>query len=250
MEAYHDAQNYATDLKLPLKEKKVPQTSISYLPAYSLGQYEDICNAYFTQDLGTGQMQFDFKNVDGNDWSSLGYQKSVTKYGGGLFGIFGAKKSTEKEYSQFQSGSSSWLQNVTVRITTKGNPTLVQVNPGLWNVGNVRKTYPKLQPGRPDNLAGHAIITHILVAYEIAMEIEFKDVQTWKNVNSFVESGKSDAKGGLSIFGFYFGAGGGGSYQYSSSSLTTKTTENGGIIKIPSTPKGMIFMLGARGKAL
>lgn len=131
-----------------------------------------------------------------------------------------------------------------------GAPTVVPINAGFWDVGNVRSTYPKLRANETDDLVGHVRLTHALVAYKVSMQIEFTNTETWKNVTQFIEKGKTNKGGGLHIFGFSFGAGGGGAYQFKTDDLKTSSTTNGGLITIPTTPEGMIFMLGARGKAL
>lgn len=245
---YPAASNYAVNIK-PFQKNEITDF-VSYKPAYTLSQYENICDAYFTGTNGLTSLQYNFKNVDGHDWSSLGYQQKVIKGSGGFFGIIGAKASKESEVTHFDSWSNTFSQEVKITVTMKGAPAVVPINAGFWDVGNVRTVYPKLRAGETDDLKGHVRLTHALVAYQIGMQIQFTNVNTWKNVTQFIEKGKKNIGGGLHIFGFSFGAGGGGAYQYKTDDLKTSTTTDGGIITIPSTPEGMVFLLGARGKAL
>lgn len=248
MMVYPGAPNYAVSIK-PFVKNEITDF-VAYKPAYTLGGYENVCDGYFTGSSGFTTLTYGFKNVDGHDWSSLGYQQKVRKYGGGFWSILGYRQSATSEVTHFNSWSGTWSQEVKITISMKGAPTLVPINPGSWNVGNVRKTYPKLRAGETDDLAGTVVLTHALVAYQIGMKIEFSNTETWKNVTEFIEKGKKNKAGGLQIFGFSFGAGGGGAYQFSTNDLKTSSTASGGVINIPNTPEGMIFMLGARGKAL
>jgi hypothetical protein len=248
MMVYPAADSYAVSLN-PFVKNEITDF-VTYRPAYTLSGYENTCDAYFKNTGALTTLQYGFKNVDGHDWSSLGYQKTVTKGGGGFFGILGYKKSATSEISYYNSWSGDWAQEVKVTITMRGSPTLVPINAGFWDVGNVRKTYPTLRAGETDDLAGNVRLTHALVAYQIGMQITFSNAETWRNVSQFIETGKKSKGGGLNIFGFSFGAGGSGAYQYSTNDLKTSSTSDGGVITIPNTPEGMVFMLGARGKAL
>lgn len=245
---YPSAPNYAVSLN-PFVKNEITDF-VAYRPAYTLSGYENTCDGYFKSTSGFTSLTYGFKNVDGHDWSSMGYTKQVTKGKAGLFGIIGYKQSSEKETTYYNSWSGNWAQEVKITITMKGNPTLVPINAGFWDVGNVRKTYPKLRAGETDDLNGLVRLTHALVAYQIGMQITFSNAETWRNVSSFIETGKKNKGGSLSIWGFSFGAGGGGAYQYSTNDLKTSSTADGGVITIPNTPEGMVFMLGARGKAL
>ncbi|KAF2747647.1 hypothetical protein M011DRAFT_477265 [Sporormia fimetaria CBS 119925] len=248
MMVYPSADSYAVSLKPWIKNEITD--FVAYRPSYSLAGYENTCDAYFRNNLGRTTLEYSFKNVDGHDWSTFGYEKRVVKGGGGFFGILGYKQSSTSETTHYNSWSGSWQQDVKVTISMKGSPALVPINAGFWDVGNVRQTYPKLRAGESDTLAGNVRLTHALVGYQIAMNLTFSNQETWKNVTQFIETGKKSKAGGLQVFGFSFGASGGGSYQYTFNDLKTSATSDGGVISIPPTPEGMMFMLGARGKAL
>ncbi|KAF2271443.1 uncharacterized protein EI97DRAFT_270258 [Westerdykella ornata] len=248
MMVYPSADSYNVSID-PFVKNEITESTI-YRPAYSLTGYENTCDSYFRSTQGLTTLQYGFTNVDGHDWSSLGYTKKVTKGGGGLFGIIGYKKSGEQETTYYNSWSGSWAQDVKITVSMKGAPTLVPITAGFWDVGNVRKTYPKLREGETDDLQGLVRLTHVLVGYQLGMTIKFSNSEMWRNVSQFIETGKSSGGGSLQIFGFGFGKGGGGAYQHSTNDLKTRTTSDGGEIVIPNTPEGMLFMLGARGKAL
>lgn len=190
MQVFPGAPNYAVSIKPFVKNEITDFTA--YRPYYSLAGYENVCDAYFTGSSAFSTYTYGFKNVDGHDWSSLGYEQKVRKYGGGFWGILGYRQSATSEITHFNSWSGSWAQEVKVTISMKGAPTLVPISPGTWNVGSVRKTYPKLREGETDDLAGKVILTHALVAYQIGMKIEFSNVETWKNVSQFIETGKKN----------------------------------------------------------
>ncbi|KAF2271100.1 hypothetical protein CC78DRAFT_506634 [Lojkania enalia] len=248
MPVYPSSPNYAVSIK-PFVKNEI-NDFVAYRPAYTLGGYENTCDAYFQGTAGITTLQWSLKNVDGHDWSSLGYTKRVTKYGGGFWSILGASKTGTSEVTEFNSWSGDWQQDVKITFSMKGAPTLVPINAGFWDVGAVRKTYPNLRVGEKDDLAGKVRLTHALVAYQIGLTIEFTNLETWKNVSQFIETGKKSTGGGLRIFGFSFGGSRGGSYSYKMDDLKTKSTTSGGVITIPQTPEGSIFLLGARGKAL
>ncbi|KAF2467261.1 uncharacterized protein BDR25DRAFT_376172 [Lindgomyces ingoldianus] len=248
MMVYPSAPNYLVNLK-PFVKQEITDF-VAYRPAYTLGSYENVCDAFYTSSTGNTVLQYNYKNVDGHDWSTLGYSQTVKSGGAGFFGILGIKASATSEVTHFNSWSSTFTQEVSLTMTMKGAPQLVPINTGFWDVGNVRKTYPKLRPGEVDGLAGRVRLTHALVGYQLSLSITFKNTETWRNVTEFIEKGKKNVGGGIHIFGFSFGAGGGGSYQFSTNDIKTNTTVDGGILSIPTTPEGMIFMLGARGKAL
>jgi hypothetical protein len=249
MMVYPSANDYAVRISPFIKQDITD--FVAYRPAYSLGGYEDTCDAYFTgTSTGFTSLQYGFRNVDGHDWSSLGYQRRVSRSGGGFFGLLGYKSSAESETTYFNSWSGSWIQDVRVTITMKGAPILVPITAGYWDVGNVRRTYPKLRPGEPDELAGLVRLTHALIGYRVGLQITFSNAETWRNVSQFIETGRKSKGGALQVFGFAFGASGGGAYQFSQSDLQTSSTSDGGVITIPNTPEGMLFLLGARGKAL
>jgi hypothetical protein len=249
MMVYPSADNYAVSLT-PWTKNEITDF-ITYRSTYTLQGYENTCDAYFkNQRGGLTRLAYGFANVDGHDWSSLGYQQKVSRGGGGFFGILGYKQSASSETTYYNSWSGNWQREVSIEISMKGAPTLVPISAGFWDVGNVRKTYPKLRAGETDTLAGGVRLTHALVGYQIGMNISFSNKEMWRNVSEFIETGRKSKGGGLNVFGFSFGASGSESYSYSTSDLKTRETSDGGVITIPSTPEGMVFLLGARGKAL
>jgi len=219
MAVYPDASNYAVSLT-PFVKNEI-NDFVAFRPAYSLNQYEDIADNFFKGAAGSSRLEYNFKNVDGHDWSSLGYQKKVVKGRAGFFGIIGVKASKESEVEQYDSWSNNFSQEVKVTLTTQGAPQVVTISPGSWDVGNFRKVYPRLRKGETDDLVGHVRLVKALVAYGISLQIEFTDVNTWNNVTRFIQKGQTGGSGGVNIFGFSFGAGGSGAYNYKHEDLKT-----------------------------
>ncbi|KAF2007466.1 hypothetical protein P154DRAFT_119796 [Amniculicola lignicola CBS 123094] len=248
MMVYPAAPNYAVSIT-PFQKNEITDF-IAYKATYTMGGYEDVCDRYYKGTAASTSLTYNFKSVNGNDWSTLGYSQQIKKAGGGFWGILGFKASKTAETTEYNSWSGNWASEVSINLKMRGAPTLVPINAGFWDVGNVRKTYPKLRAGETDDLAGTVRLTHALVGYGLSLEIKFSNTETWRNVTQFIQKGKGSAGAGINLFGFSFGAGGSGSYSYNFNDLKTSNTADGGVITFPSTPDGMVFMLGARGKAL
>ncbi|KAH8590606.1 hypothetical protein B0O99DRAFT_691392 [Bisporella sp. PMI_857] len=225
---------------------------LHYKPLYSLGGgFEEVCDTWIN---GTSSGQFSFswnmKNVNGRDWSSLGHSTSVKSGGGGFFSILSAKHSSTKEETQFNSWTSKFSENVSLRLTMKGPPVLFNIQAGGWDVPAVRATYPKITKNGINNLAGKVRITKLLLGHQVGLTITISDSATWKSVSQFISSSKKDTRGGLRIFGFGFGAGVGGNTFRNITEVQTSEQGNGGVIVIPPGPVGIPMMLGAFGKAV
>jgi hypothetical protein len=118
------------------------------------------------------------------------------------------------------------------------------------DVADARSAYPKLWPNATDTLVGKVRPQKVLLAYQPGLTITFKNMQTWKAVQQFIDTAKSNAGGGVSIFGFSFGASGGKSSDRSVTDIQLRTTGTGGTITIPPAAPGSLYVLGVLGKKL
>jgi len=90
----------------------------------------------------------------------------------------------------------------------------------------------------------------ILVGYQVGITITFNDASLWTAVSSYVKNAQSNVGGGISIFGFKFGAGSSSTYSRSTSDIRVVSQGNIGQLVLPPTAPGVTVMLGALGKAL
>ena len=119
------------------------------------------------------------------------------------------------------------------------------------DVPDFRTQYPNLLPGSgKDFLKGLVRLQKMLIGYQVGITITFNDAELWTYVSNYVKSGQQSGSGGISIFGFRFGASGSGTYQQSTSSIQVIQTGTTGQLVLPPTPPGVTVLLGALGKAL
>jgi len=88
------------------------------------------------------------------------------------------------------------------------------------------------------------------MAYEVGLTITVSNTVAYQSISNFINTATSNKGGGLSLFGFHFGANSDSSYSRDVSNVTMSSTAAGGQIYIAATPPGVTFMLGALGKAL
>ncbi|ORY05263.1 hypothetical protein BCR34DRAFT_46230 [Clohesyomyces aquaticus] len=101
MMVYPGAPNYAVSIK-PFVKQEITDY-VAYRPAYTLASYENVCDSFFTGSSGNTVLQYNYKNVDGHDWSTLGYSQTVKKGSAGFWGILGVKASATSEVTHFDS---------------------------------------------------------------------------------------------------------------------------------------------------
>jgi hypothetical protein len=88
-----------------------------------------------------------------------------------------------------------------------------------------------------------------MVGYEVSLNITVSNSATYQSMSNFINTATSDSSGGLSIWGFHFGANSDSLYSRDVSNVSMSATTNGGVIKLAATPPGLTFMLGAMGKS-
>jgi hypothetical protein len=102
---------------------------ILYKPLYSLnGGFEESCDAWFNGTSGgTTKYDWNMKNANGHDWSSLGHATSVTNIGGSIFRLIGANHGSTNDTTIFNSWSQQFSQQVTLELTMKGSPLVFNI---------------------------------------------------------------------------------------------------------------------------
>ena len=263
--------SYVTQLKPFQKNEITDPAGLCYKPLYSLnGGFEEACDSWINGTGNPFSYTWSMKNVNSRDWSSLGHSTSVSSGGGSFFGILSAYKSSTKKETQFNSWTSTFSESVSLKLTMKGAPLIFNVQAGGWyvpflpypifqsriianihrDVPSVRATYPKITKNGINNLANRVKITKLMLGHQVALTITIADSATWKSVSQYILDAKKDVGGGLSIFGFKFGAGGGGNVHRNITDVQTSDQGNGGVITIPAGPVGLPVLLGAFGKAV
>lgn len=241
--------NYNVQFK-PFAQHEITD-GLRYRPLYSLtGGYEEVIDSFINGTGAPFSWNWSMKNVNGRDWSDLGHSTSVSQAGGSLFSILSAKKSSTTETTTYNSFTSSFSSTISMTLTMKGGPVQFNVAPGAWDVPGVRQTFPKLTPKGINQLVNNVRITKVLVGHQVGCTITISDVGTWKSISQFIQDAKTNAGGGLSIWGFHFGINSSGSSHRNITDVQTYAGNNGGTIVIPPSPYGIPMMLGAMGKAM
>ncbi|KAH8595520.1 hypothetical protein B0O99DRAFT_671946 [Bisporella sp. PMI_857] len=226
----------------------------TWRPAYSIGgSFQNVCDAWYNGTGGSGlttTVSWTMTDYKYNDWSYLGHSTSVKQGSTGFFSFLSAKASSSSTETSFTEYTSAFNSKVTITLTMKGTPVIFNVNGGFWDVPDFRTLYPKLLPNGKDFLKGSVRLQKILVGYQVGITITFNDAAQWTSVSTFVKNAQKNVGGGISIFGFRFGAGSSSTYQQSVSSIQVIQQGNVGQIVLPPTAPGVTVMLGALGKAL
>lgn len=135
---------YASTYKVsvsPFKKANEMTDSITYMPLYSLGGFEETCDAWFQGTGSSGQpftWNWNMTSSKSEDWSALGHSTSATSIGGGskggLFGLlsFSAGTSSTSQSSTYSNWTSNSLTSISIELTMMGAPITFNVRSGYW----------------------------------------------------------------------------------------------------------------------
>ncbi|KAF2179583.1 hypothetical protein K469DRAFT_693949 [Zopfia rhizophila CBS 207.26] len=191
----------------------------------------------------------EMKNIKAEDWTDMGFSSSVSKRGGGLFGLISKTKLTTKETTEFNQWSKEFRDEVSITLTLSGAPFIGNVAAGYWDV-DARRMFPTLRPYETDPLVGNVRTQKFLVGYGVSLNITFTNMTTWNSVTKFVEEVRQDSSFGIRIFGIGFGSGGSRQSFRNKTDIKMDKIGDKGTIYIPPTPPGLTYMLGALGSKI
>lgn len=222
-------------------------------PAYSMQGYKTQVNEWannfdnqkptvisFSNAASTSSSwtDYNFKHVNANGSFSTSWFFLSVRASTSVTGVTDRLK--------FDSASAS----IQVKITFTGLKTF-EVAPGSWDVPNVHKTYPNVRDGTPPEILTNLVKTEkLLVGYGPGIEVTM-DATSFSRAHDLCTKTTSSS-GGVSLFGFSFGAGVNVSAQTTRTTATEDVKWNSATNTVTIKPQNDLYpvLIGVLGRRL
>ncbi|KAF4781569.1 hypothetical protein HER10_EVM0000358 [Colletotrichum scovillei] len=222
---------------------------IRYVPEYSSDEYVTAVSDWI-QDPSRGRPgknSIEIKMSDGKNTSESQFGQE-TLSGSLSFSYapwvsFGANASSDHEEKLDQSSSNENDIQITV---TYDEIRTVAVNPGSWNIGDPKSSYPKLKPGAPDTVKVLVAPTQLVVVRNLGYRIKFSN--TLKSTFDKKVSDTKQAGGYVRVFGIPIQVGGDFKKTTNNTSHTaTWDSTSGEFIVAPTDEGAFASIIAIRG---
>ena len=120
-------------LKNDTRVEDINPNQLIYKPLYALVGYEEACDRWITGDAGPDTVyKTKLSQFTHNDWTELGYSKTITQRSNSFWFFFSRTSSSTHETQTLDFSGSDWQSETEVTITAKGSVLNFQVTPGVW----------------------------------------------------------------------------------------------------------------------
>lgn len=237
-------------LRNDTRVENIDPSNLIFKPLYAIPGYESACDRWIKKETGDNTVfTSKLSQFTHNDWTELGYSRSVSHKSNSFWIFFNRSSSSTHERTTLNFSGSDWRNETEITLTAEGAVQNFTVTAGIWDVPGVRNLHPVLNPDERDTALGLVRINRILVGYKIGVKITFaRSLRT--QVRDMIRDARQDTEGGLRIFGFQFGADTENTSSFTRDINSVKYTEESGVLTIPPTPDGVPFVLGMLGKKI